>query len=266
MAVAADDEHIGLRGDELANLIAFVGEAFVGMVIVLFTAIGADDRRRANEDTERGVRLFHGLEEPSFLFLSPNRFLWPVFHGVGGAEIASFDHPHLQVFAPADRAVGRLADGKLLFENAQSLFPSEVAVVHPGPSIVHQGIMIILHEIAAHLAVEIAPIGHGHQSIPFESGERLGNAIGLGFVVIFDVSGVHIEVGLYLLSDRFIYNMSVLRIISPRVVAAGDDCESDSLRLFGGGSGAEASFEFNGGSLCSRFAAFHQEFVSGIGL
>lgn len=55
MPISADDIHVVLRGDEGADLVTFVSEALVGMVVVLVAAIRTDDGCGANEDPECGV-------------------------------------------------------------------------------------------------------------------------------------------------------------------------------------------------------------------
>ena len=42
--VTADHEHVFLRGDELAQFVAFVGEALVGVIVVLAAPVRPDHR------------------------------------------------------------------------------------------------------------------------------------------------------------------------------------------------------------------------------
>src|SRR5687768_3995746 len=106
--VAVDDQE-SLRqmfAEELTDLVSFVSEGIVGMIVVLaLAAVRADDRRRTDQDLEVGVRGEQRFEEPLLLFRAPDGFLRAVFHGVGRAKIADLHEPDLHAAAPAERSI-----------------------------------------------------------------------------------------------------------------------------------------------------------------
>ena len=55
MTVAANDDHVFLFRDERAQLIPFVGENFVGMIVAFIVAVRPDDGCGADEHAEGGV-------------------------------------------------------------------------------------------------------------------------------------------------------------------------------------------------------------------
>ena len=83
MAVAANDNHVFLLRNERAQLVAFVGENFVGMIVAFVVAVGSDDWGGADEHAKGDVRGSHGFFEPRHLFRTPDCFGRTVGVGVG---------------------------------------------------------------------------------------------------------------------------------------------------------------------------------------
>ena len=126
--VPADDIGIFLRSQEAPEIVALVGEDFVGMIVVLSSVpIGADYGSRADENSESGIAFGEGLFEPGHLLFSPYRFVRSVGHRVGAAKITAFHHPDLQVLSPANGSVSLPpVHGDLLHKNIQPLGKGEV--------------------------------------------------------------------------------------------------------------------------------------------
>ncbi len=101
VSVAADDIHVFLAADEVSKFVAFMREAHVGMVVVLVSAIRADNRSRTDEDAECGIGRLDGVKEPLLLCPAPDRFLRAVRCRVGASKVTAFDKPDLQVFSPS---------------------------------------------------------------------------------------------------------------------------------------------------------------------
>lgn len=121
--VAADDIEVFLCCDELAKLVAFVGKAFVGVVVVLFQAVRAYYGSWREQYFESRIGCTDGIEKPLLLYCAPDALVRPVRHIVGTAVVTSFDQPDLQVLAPAEGAVGFFAHRYLFAERGEPLFP-----------------------------------------------------------------------------------------------------------------------------------------------
>ena len=157
--IATDHDHIVLRGEERANLLTLVVEAFeVRMVVDLARIVGPQHRRRANQDLEGRIRCGHRLEKPCLLFSAPDRFLGAVRVGVGAAKVAIFHHPDLQVLAPAIGSISRVAH-RYLFEkhpltHLECEVPHDLAL-HRRPAVIRQRVVIVLHEVGRHDTMEV---------------------------------------------------------------------------------------------------------------
>src|SRR5689334_17372505 len=103
MAVAVEEERIVLRilRDPLANLIAFLRERVVGMVVVLVAAVGAHHRSRRNDNFPLRLARRDAVLQPLFLHLAPDSLGRAVGQVIGAAVVAAFEQKDLDTAAPA---------------------------------------------------------------------------------------------------------------------------------------------------------------------
>ena len=64
MAVAADDVGVFKGRDEIPQLLSFMEEAFVGVVVVFPSLVRTYNRAGSDDEFVFGVRLLEGLLEP----------------------------------------------------------------------------------------------------------------------------------------------------------------------------------------------------------
>ena len=98
--------------------------------------------------------------------------------------------------APTHGSKGRLRRRRLLAKSSQAIGKSEVARAVAGMGIVRQRIVIVLHEIAADLPVEIAQRGEAIHPRPMIAREIEAKRVDRPVVVVDGVARVDEEVGL----------------------------------------------------------------------
>ena len=101
----------------------------------------------------------------------------------------------MQVAAPTECAIGRLGRGSLLAEDAQAFGKGEIAAAVLGVGVVGERVVVVLHEEARDLAVEIAEGGKSVHAGPVVAGEVDVDGVDGTVVVVNGVAGVDHEVG-----------------------------------------------------------------------
>lgn len=171
VAVAVDGDEAGDGGEEVAEFLSFVGEAFVGVVVVFIFAVGADDGGGGDEGFEGGIGFGHGFLEPGPLFFAEDGFIGAVWLFVWRAVVAAFGEPDLEVFSPTEGAVGFVGLGDVFVPELDALVPGEVAVVLAWVAVVFEEVVVIMHPVGGDLLVEGAEVGEGVHAVPAVAGE-----------------------------------------------------------------------------------------------
>ncbi|OQB98426.1 MAG: hypothetical protein BWX80_03985 [Candidatus Hydrogenedentes bacterium ADurb.Bin101] len=235
------------------------------MVVVLVFPVRAHQRRGADQHAERRIGLLYRSFEPRFLFRTPDGFVRAVPHRVRTAEVPPLHQPNLQVFAPAKRAIRLLTHRRLLAEKGQALFPRQRAIALSRPTVIHQSIMVILHEITGHIPVEGALERHGIKAVPFEAGQFRGRPPGQRLVIIFNVARMYEEIRVQF-QHGVINLVAPVRVVPARVIPAGHHDKVHFRGLFRQRSGAEAAFHATGHLTVRHRFPFNQSDIAGTGV
>jgi len=158
VAIAAHDDCILQAREKCTDIIPLGFEIDIRVIVVfVFYAIRSDDRSRADQYSKRCSGFRHRFFQPLLLVDPPDRLEGTVFGGIGAPEIASFDHPDLQVLAAANRTIGFVTHRDLFPKHAETLFECERALetrFQTGPAVICPSVVIIFDEIAGDLFVK----------------------------------------------------------------------------------------------------------------
>ena len=217
-------------------------EGVVGVIVGFVLAVWTDEGCGADEDFPGGVAFEDRSLEPLFLFGAPDGFLGAVWHVVGGAVVAAFAEPDLEVFAPTEGAVGgAFAHGGLFEEDLLALSEGEVALGLAGPTVVVEGVVIVFEPIGAGVAVEFDQTWEAEHALPVVTGEADGGGFGGVVVVVDEVSGEDGEVGVEGLHQGV--DGVAVDVATIGEALAGHDAEVDGGGLVWIGGGLEAASE-----------------------
>ena len=147
-----------------------MGEYFVGVIILFAEFVGTNEWARGYYEFVSCVRGEDCLFKPGFLLLAKDRFIRSIGIPVRGTKVTVFGHPNLHVFAPTVGTIRFFAHGYLFAEDVETLLESEVSVGLPKPTIVLQGVVVVLHEIGSHVLVEGLIVAVGEHQVPLCTG------------------------------------------------------------------------------------------------
>ena len=243
MAIAAHDEEIvrdvGLH--PTAKLVAFVGEVFVGMVVALIGAIGANHGGGRNQHFPGGGTLFYSAFEPGFLFRTPDTLIRRILQFILRTVIPTVGEPDLKVTAPADgsetRSIG--CHRGLLAEELLPLGEGQFAHARTRARVVAQGVMVVLEPIGRVVAIKGHQAREAEHPLPVVACEANVNGIGIATIVIDEITGQAGE--LRSEGGHRGIDIMALRMTTISVTLTGHHAETEPARGIGQRCGLESS-------------------------